>query len=186
MDFNRAFPMTYWFWHRRKAATYFVLALFLLGIVLYKVPELLYLYKANRVLTSVVSSEPQWFAESPARELCPQVETGRDGTQTRICSKGDPLHPDLLVAVSQPQTHHAVDVEVLLPRKQVRPLLFSVYKDYDKQGDEATVDHRPSENHPRGVRVRLARDARPKLRFNYSCAIPFVTCTTFADFVTQN
>ena len=102
--------MTNWFWLRRKAVTCSVLALLLLGIFLYSVPELLYLYKANRVITAVVSSEPEWFSESPPRQLCPHVGSGSNGTQTRIRWKGDPLHPDLLIAVSQPQQHNAVDV----------------------------------------------------------------------------
>lgn len=186
MEFSRWLPVTYWLWRHRAVLACTVLATFLSGVILYKATELAYLYRANKVLAAISTSQPASFSESATlRYFCPNLETHADGTQTRVCSKGDVFHPYLLIAVSQAQSRRELVMEAFLPRKGVEPLHLAVFKDYDREGNMTHVEHRPNDTLPKGVAVYLARNASLELRLKYACALPFVTCTSFADFATH-
>jgi len=67
----------------------------------------------------------------------------------------------------------------------MQPLHLVVFKDFDKEGNAMQVKQIPNAYLPHGATVYLPRAATPELRVKYGCALPFVTCNTFSDFVAQ-
>ena len=180
-----------WLWRHRVALVIAILAVHFSGMVLYKGNEFVYLYHANKVLDAFLKSPQQPIADSALlRAYCTQLQSNAGGTHSRNCSSGDVFHPYLLVGVSEVPVADRVAppnlmFEAVVPRGwRTEPLHFVVVRRYDSQGNLMRVSQVPNEKFPKGVSVVLARDATPDLRLNYSCAVPFLSCKNFADYVT--
>ncbi len=191
MELSRHFPTMNWLWRHRVALVIAVLAVLFSGVALYKGNEVVYLYRANKVLDAFLRSPQQPIADSALlRAYCTQLESNANGAQSRICSSGDVFHPYLLVGVSEiPAADRVAPTnlmfEAVVPRGwRTEPLHFVVVKRYDSEGNLMRVSQVPNETFPAGVNVLLARNASPDLRLNYSCAVPFLSCKNFADYVT--
>jgi hypothetical protein len=188
MEFSRSFPWTYGLWRRRAVLTAVIFGVALFSVIAYKVPELAYLYRLNKVLREIIVAHPQSFSESATlRHYCPDLENTAEGIQSRLCSKGDILHPYLTIAVWQNHTEgrRELAMEALLPRRGMEPLHLAVFKNFADARDSVQIKEIPSAQWPKAAAVYLARGSTPKLRAKYACALPFVMCETFSDLVAQ-
>ncbi len=189
MEFSRWFPMTAWIWRHRFSLACALAALVLCVLIAYMAPEIAFLYRANEVLTTVISSPAQSLLDSePLRRYCPELKS-EDSTQYRVCSNGDLLHPVTFILVGPGHCGEGQDRQnclvfyANLPRWKWSPLHLVVRRNNQWEGNYMRVIHRPAESSPRGVEVVLQRNA-PDFRLNYSCALPFRSCETFWDYAT--
>ena len=178
-------------WRHRFLLACALVVMVLSGVIAYKAPEVAYLYHANKVLTTVISSSAQSLADSESlRRYCPQPNSYADGTRSRVCANGDVMHPYLITVVQENYANGRVPpasvvFEATLSRGwRTQPLHLVVARDYEREGSSMRIQQIPSEHFPVGVRVVLARGATADLRLNYSCAVPFRSCESFADSVT--
>ena len=179
-----------WMWRHRFFITCALVTVLLSAVIVYKAPEVAYLYRANKILTTVISSPGKSLSDSESlRYYCPEADSYVDGTRSRVCTDGAVMHPYLITVVQENQASGRVPptslvFEATLPRGwRTQPLHLVVARDYEREGSFMRVQQIPSENFPVGVHVVLAHNATANLRLNYSCALPFRSCESFAEYV---
>ena len=182
--------MTSWFLRHGIVIGCLNAAIVLAGVILYKAPEVAYLYRANQVLATAVSMPPESISSSDSlKHYCPQLSIEIDGSQSRVCSNEVFLHPYLNTTVSEYRTSDRLEptiliLETTLPKGwRTPPLHLAVIKDFRREGNQMHIKQIPSDLFPKGVRVLLESNASPNLRLNYSCALPFRSCR-FSEYMT--
>ena len=182
VDLSRSFPTAMFVWRRRKTVAIVIVVVVVVAGLLYTVPEVIYVTRANAVLAAIEAEQSE-RGMVVLQSLCPKVKNYFDGP-VRVCSAGDVLHPyHEIIAWSELEKHtnRQFGVNMLLPRHRVEPLELIVIRDVSSEGEQARVRSLPNSNYPKGVVLYLQKNAIFHLRLKYRCSLPFVTCVSYSD-----
>ena len=163
----------------------------LAGILLYVGPVVLYFYRAD-ALISFITHDQNPLNPSEWGGMCRPTQDEVDAWNVARgweCTNRTFLHSSLRTTIyevfpkGKPNGIFEVGMHTALPRAKVEPLILTVTRNVSDRGTGYTIVPKPGTNVQRGVEILLQQHAELNLHLRYKCALPFVTCQGYEDFL---